>query len=1031
MNNSEVKGMPEWSGLWLNHSQELVCFYDSNDIIVHISPSCRTILGYTEEEMIGRHRSEYEFTDDEPSALSLDLPVYDSLRVSKVRHKDGHFLWIEFSDRLIEGEPGSGSEVHLMSVGRDITERRKNEILQAYSQSLIEYGAWEWDIRTERFYYTKELRHIFANAIQAEETSPDPFLSLVHPEDLLRVKEQLTRAVTEGMSGEINFRLLLPDGRVRMLHGVWEVLTDQDGRSVRIIGVNQDKTRQHELEEQIRTSERKHRLIAEASVDWITRHKPDHRATVTYASPVCRTLLGYEPEEIIGLAAFDLIHPEDQDSIREFLVLNQQAQQEKGICRVRRKDGTYVWLETTSRSIKNEKGQIEEIISISRDITERRKADKLLQESQQRYKSLFDHNTAAVYSMKLNGDYETANPNLEKLTGYSLDELIGMYWGPIVDPKDLPKTLYHFGLATKGQPQSYDLTIIHKNGHPIEINSTNIPIVVDGEVVGVFGISYDITERKRYIAQIEKLSNEYNLILSAVSEGIIGFNAEGSPTFMNPAAAGMFGYPDGEVTGLSHEGLLRQIAPVGSLLQLEESQILNAIVSGRVYRHSEAVFWRRDGSSFLVDYQVTPIIDKSEVRGAVVVFRDITSEKEILRAKESAERADQAKSEFLAVMSHEIRTPMNGIMGMADLMADTELTEEQSSYMETILASCGSLLRILNEILDFSKLEAGKMDLSFERVDIRKVIAEIMELFSPRAAEKGISFTCHIDDNLPHLIIGDEGRFRQVLVNLVGNAIKFTEQGSVSITAFMKTGRDQTAEFLSVYVEDTGIGIPADKQELLFQSFSQLHPSLNRKYGGTGLGLAICKKLVELMGGVIGVDSREDLGSVFYFTLPLTLAADDVHPHNAADIIRSDRSDKNAEQILAYTTTDTQSVDSPRILVADDNEVNRTLMVKLLQKNGLQAQLAVNGREAVQASERELYDLIFMDLQMPELSGYEAAAAILSRERTKQPVIIAVTAFAREEDRQACLRTGMKDYISKPVLASEVTRVLNCWLRKD
>ncbi|CAM4482090.1 PAS domain-containing hybrid sensor histidine kinase/response regulator [Paenibacillus tarimensis] len=1027
MQSAVGKGSPGWNGLWLRHTQELVTFYDVNDIIVYISPSCRSILGYTEAEMIGRHRSDYECTDDDQLAASLDLPVNESLRISKMRHKDGHFLWVESSEQLIPAESASGSSAYLMSVGRDITVRRRNEILQAFSQCLIEYGAWEWDINSERLYYTKELRNIFANVLQAEESSPESFLSLIHPEDLPRVRDNLTRAVAEGASGDISFRLLLPDGRERMLHGVWEVLTDQAGKPVRIIGVNQDKTRQHELEEQLRTNERKHRLIAEASVDWITRHKPDHQATVTYASPVCRTLLGYEPEELIGASAFNFIHPEDQDSIKQFLIQNQQEQQEKVICRVRRKDGTYVWLETTSRSIKNEAGDIEEIISISRDITERRKADKLLQESRQRYKSLFDHNPSAVYSMRLNGDYETANPNLEKLTGYTLDELIGMYWGPIVDPKDLPKTQYHFGLAAKGQPQSYDLTIIHKDGHPVEINSTNIPIVVDGEVVGVFGISQDITERKRYIAQIEKLSNEYNLILSAVSEGIIGFNADGQPTFMNPAAAGMLGYSD-KLSGLSYSDILRQIAPGSSLLEAEESQILSAIVNGYTFRQSEAVFWRRDGSSFLVDYQVTPIIDKNEVRGAVVVFRDITSEKEILHAKESAERADQAKSEFLAIMSHEIRTPMNGIMGMADLMADTELTEEQSSYMEIILASCASLLRILNEILDFSKLEAGMMELSYEPVDIRRVMAGIMELFSPRASERGIELTCHVDDNLPQLITADEGRLRQVLVNLVGNAIKFTEQGRVSITASPNTGEGQVVASFSVYVEDTGIGIPAGKQELLFQSFSQLHPSLNRKYGGTGLGLAICKKLVELMGGAIGVNSREGVGSVFYFTLPLILPVNEGHMTNAAGLTKSDRIGGTVVQSHANETANIHALSSPRILIAEDNAVNRTLMLKLLQKSGLQADYAVNGREAVEAALRKTYDLIFMDLQMPEFSGYEAASAILSRDLAKQPVIVAVTAFAREEDRQACLRSGMKDYISKPVLASEVKRVLDRWL---
>ncbi|MFC4103281.1 PAS domain S-box protein [Paenibacillus xanthanilyticus] len=804
-----------------------------------------------------------------------------------------------------------------------------------------------------------------------------------------------------------------------------------------------DMTAQLQREEQLRVSEYKHRLVTDVSLDWISRHKTDEHATITYSSPSCRAFFGYTPEEMIGHSAIAGVHPDDLEHVRAFLAEIVHTQGSRVIFRYRHKDGHYVWLESASRYTFDANGDVDEIIAVSRDITERIRANQLLQEREQKYKSLFDHNPAAVYSMNMNGDYLTANPNLEKLTGYTLDELIGMYWGPIVAEKDLAKTQHHFNLAKQGMPQSYDLTIIHKDGHLVEINSTNIPIVVDSEVVGVFGITTDITERQRYIEQIEKLSTSYTLILNAVSEGIFGLDTEGNTMFVNPAGAAMLGFEPSELIGKPYRGILQE--PYSNAPQLldGEDAIFRVIQSGRTYHNKESVMWRKDGSSFLVEYQVTPMTDKGEVKGAVVVFRDKTSEHEILRAKESAERADQAKSEFLAVMSHEIRTPMNGVIGMTELLADTALDEEQRGYADMIRQSGDALMRIINEILDFSKIEAGKMELIDEPLSVRDVVESAASLFAPRAAERGIGLDWRFDERIPALVIGDEGKLRQIIVNLLGNAIKFTEHGAVQISVSMHEPAEPHRLYIEFTVTDTGIGIPPDKQQLLFQSFTQLHPAINRKYGGTGLGLAICKKLVELMGGLITVSSKECEGSVFSFTVPFGLPSHEASA-GAEYALPVGRLEQGAESQaaanaalahtpgLAASAARTRPADSPsgplRLLVVDDVPVNRMLLATLLRKLGCEPDSAENGAEAIRMAAAGSYDIVFMDLQMPVMNGFEAAEKIHRMfDEADRPVIVAVTAYARREDRDRCLAAGMQDFISKPVFAQEVERVVKQW----
>ncbi|UQZ36021.1 hybrid sensor histidine kinase/response regulator [Paenibacillus sp. PK3_47] len=1005
------------------NTPDMISLGDADGTLHYVSPSVEKMLGYSSQEMLGKKRPEFYHEEDaremtEKGAMYSDHDVY----IRRVRHKDGHFLWIESSFQVMRDNEGKVRQV--LTIARDITDRKKYEDMLAHAQFLASMGSWEWEAASRKLIVSKEMRYIFGYIEDCSNHAVfDPMLiqACIDPEDLPGIKAVLHDSVNKREKAETTFRITAADGKRRTIEAHWEVVAEGSGSRMQISGVVQDVTSRREMEEQLRESERNYRLISENSQDFISRNATDEHATYLYASPICRQMFGYTPEEMVGSRGMDYIHPEDAERVRAYLrSCMQDMSLEPIVFRFLRKDGSYLWAETTLRYYDSGSGGVTEMVGITRGISERKEYELKLLESENRYKSLFEYNPAAISAMDLEGRTLSLNASLQDLTGYSRQSLMLSGYNEIIDPDEQDFVDEQFLLAAGGAAQTFESRLLHKDGHVVEVSMIYVPIMVDNKVEGVFAITSDITERKRHLEQIEKLSYEHALILNSVSEGIFGVNLEGQVVFINPAASAMLGYEDGDLAGGIELHTIEQAWLDGEPYPGGQKSLREWVEEHLSYEEKEGVFWRQDGTSFLVKYRMTPLFDNGVRKGIVVVFRDITEEKAIVRAKESAEQADRAKSEFLAIMSHELRTPMNGIIGMADLLSGTELDEEQEYYTHIISKSADQLLHILNEVLDFSKIEAGMMTVELQSVDIHQVMISVAELFYPRVKEKGLSLRCELDPSVPSHIVTDGARLRQILVNLVGNAVKFTDEGEVSITAAVESYLQSGEVILKFRVKDTGIGIPPESQGLLFQSFSQVHPSINRKYGGTGLGLAISKKLVELLGGAIGVDSQADKGSEFYFTIQAS-CTEGACPGGKRD----------HESLPHRLSIPDNGFAEPRygplsILLAEDNIVNNELLQTYLKNRGYQADVAPSGDLAVEAVLAKNYDLVFMDIQMPVVDGIEATRQIRA-ELGLSPVIIAATAFARKEDKEMCLKAGMQDFISKPIRTEELDRVLKEW----
>ena len=536
-------------------------------------------------------------------------------------------------------------------------------------------------------------------------------------------------------------------------------------------------------------------------------------------------------------------------------------------------------------------------------------------------------------------------------------------------------------------------------------------------------------EREEAIARLRASETRIREITTALGDGVLVLDSEGLITFVNPWAERLLGFSQEELLGKDSHAILHHHVP------LDECPLYSAIGAQQEYRNEMEHFIRKDGYALPVALAATPIYRESEFGGTVITFQDITErlavQQTLHEAKIEADRANSAKSEFLANMSHEIRTPMNAIIGLSDLaLALPGLGHTLRDYLSKILTSSMALLSIINDILDYSKVEAGRLDLEEAEFCIEELLTNVANLSNVRAEENGLEVLFEVAPAVPSLLIGDQLRLNQVLNNLVGNAVKFTESGGIHIIVAM-LGQQADTVTLQFSVRDTGIGMTEEQAKNLFQPFTQADGSITRRFGGTGLGLTISKHLVEKMGGELVVDSVAGMGSCFSFAITMPVVANEgsgkYSPVEKGEQLLSDTSQAYSE-LFAQASP----IHGAHVLLVEDNAINQTVAQDLLGRMGLQVTVADDGEQALDFLQQEtMFDVVLMDLQMPVMDGFEATRRIREMPHFMDLPVIAMTAAVLDRDREACEEVAMNDHVAKPIVPQNLLAVLLKWIKSD
>ncbi|NVO19672.1 MAG: PAS domain S-box protein [Bacteroidetes bacterium] len=1011
--------------------------------LLYISPSVEKMVGFKVEEIL-TFPIERLVAPDYREKLIKDLKkiINDSTsgtepagryhtQIVKQPCRDGGFIWAEITAySFLNPET---RKMELRGVHRDVTERRNAEELMRKSEEkfrlLFEFAADPIQLLDENLHFVdcnESTVSILGARDKSQVLSALPYEISPEYQPDGRLSEEKAEDIVKNAfkNGAFQFEWVHKrfDGTLVTVDINLSKVSIED-KSLLLVHMR-DLTSRKIMEEELQKSEEKFRLLAVNSSDVIWTMDIDGRNT--YISPSVERLRGYTPEEAISMMESESLTPSSvqlatlwQEKAKEKIFAGEKFDSYNLILEQPCKDNSTVWVEVTVSGIYDKFGKFISFLGVSRDITERKKAEDALRESEEKFRLLATNSTDVIWTMDLMGNYIYVSPSVEKLRGFTAEEVLQQGINGSLTERSLPDALKTFKESydqiisgKKLGSQNFIFEQTCKDGTSVWTEITMSGIWdEDDKFVSYLGVTRDITQRKKaeellqekqfWLTESQRVgkigSYSLDIVKNAWYSSEVLDEIHGIDPASNKTLDTWLSLIDPSHQDMMKKYLLEEV--IGQKNPFNKEYKIR-----RVSDEKERWLWGL-GELIFNDFGV-PV-------KMIGTIQDITdrklSEGALIMAKEKAEENDRLKTAFLNNISHEIRTPMNAIVGFSGFLNEPNLQPDKRKYFTEIICNASNqLLSIISDIINIATIETGQEYLNRSKFSVNKVLNDICKQFELKANNQMLQLRCFTP--LPEYeakLDTDETKFVQVISNLIGNALKFTKQGAVEFGYTVKN------QFLEFYVKDSGIGIPENMHKEIFERFRQADSTIARQYGGTGLGLSISKAYVELMGGEIWLESKPGIGSTFYFNLPFEIA-------------RNGNSRKGGSELMQNIETGS----TRKILVAEDEDFNFMLLEQILSGRNISLIRVNNGAEAVMACKSNLdIDLVIMDVKMPVMDGYEATR-LIKQDRPGLPIIIQ-TAYARESDRIKAMECGCNEYVSKPIVVSEFLNMLDLLMTRE